>query len=204
MTGPGAVILDFGGVIWDMRWDVARALEAEHGLPRGSVFSTLYRSAEWEAVQRGRGDGDGWRQAAHRALEAMAGRSLPAVHELAGAVFGREPRIIRIDDVRLDLPPKGILMMTRHQDRPGVLGQIGSILGKHQINIQRLELAPSADGGPAHGFLTLTPEPTVTPIPTEPPTPPITLPPLTPPPPTATEAPTEPPEPTGQPSAAAS
>ena len=81
MTGPGAVILDFGGVIWDMRWDVARALEAEHGLPRGSVFSTLYRSAEWEAVQRGRGDGDGWRQAAHRALEAMAGRSLPAVHE---------------------------------------------------------------------------------------------------------------------------
>jgi putative hydrolase of the HAD superfamily len=73
VTGPGAVILDFGGVIW--------ALEAEHGLPRGSVFSTLYRSAEWEAVQRGRGDGDGWRQAAHRALEAMAGRSLPAVHE---------------------------------------------------------------------------------------------------------------------------
>jgi putative hydrolase of the HAD superfamily len=81
VTGPGAVILDFGGVIWDMRWDVARALEAEHGLARGSVFSTLYRSAEWEAVQRGHGDRDRWRQAAHLALEAMAGRSLPAVHE---------------------------------------------------------------------------------------------------------------------------
>ena len=90
-----------------------------------------------------------------RATERAGG----AVHELAGAVFGREPRIIRIDDVRLDLPPKGTLLLTRHQDRPGVLGQIGSVLGKHQINIQRLELAPGADGGPAHGFLTLHPEP---------------------------------------------
>jgi D-3-phosphoglycerate dehydrogenase len=90
-----------------------------------------------------------------RATERAGG----AVHMLAGAVFGREPRIIRVDDVRLDLPPKGTLLMTRHLDRPGVLGQIGSILGKHQINIQRLELAPSDDGGPAHGFLTLSPEP---------------------------------------------
>lgn len=30
---PRAVILDFGGVIWNMRWDVGQALEAEHGLP---------------------------------------------------------------------------------------------------------------------------------------------------------------------------
>ena len=36
MTRPGAVILDFGGVSGDMRWDVARALEAEHGLPGGT------------------------------------------------------------------------------------------------------------------------------------------------------------------------
>jgi putative hydrolase of the HAD superfamily len=78
---PGAVILDFGGVIWDMRWDVARDLESRHGLPRASVFSTLYRSAEWDAVQRGRGDRRAWLLSAHRALETLAGRPLPAVHE---------------------------------------------------------------------------------------------------------------------------
>lgn len=78
---PRAVILDFGGVIWDMRWDVSRALETEHGLPRGSVFSTLYRSAEWENVQRGRGDREAWLLTAHRALEALAARPLPPVHQ---------------------------------------------------------------------------------------------------------------------------
>jgi putative hydrolase of the HAD superfamily len=99
VTGPPrAVILDFGGVIWDMRWDVSRRLEAEHGLPPGSVFSTLYRSAEWEAVQRGRGDREAWLRAAHRALEALAARRLPDVHERWRAAGG--PIEANVDLVR--------------------------------------------------------------------------------------------------------
>lgn len=95
---PRAVILDFGGVLWDMRWDVSRSLEAEHGLPRGGIVSALYRSAEWDAVQRGRGDRDAWLRAAHRALESMAGRPLPPVHEVWQAA-GR-PIAANVDLVR--------------------------------------------------------------------------------------------------------
>lgn len=80
LPAPRAVLLDFGGVIWNMRWDVCRALEAEHALPRGSVFATLYRSETWGAVERGRGDRDAWLAEAHRALERAAGRPLPALH----------------------------------------------------------------------------------------------------------------------------
>jgi putative hydrolase of the HAD superfamily len=76
-----AVVLDFGGVLWDMRWDVARELDRVHGLPRSSVFETLYRSETWRAVERGAGDPDAWRVEAHRALEARAGRPLPPLHE---------------------------------------------------------------------------------------------------------------------------
>lgn len=76
-----AVILDFGGVLWDMRWDVCRALEAEHGLPDGSVFTTLYRCDAWREVERGRGDREAWLAGAHEALEARAGRTLPPLHE---------------------------------------------------------------------------------------------------------------------------
>ena len=36
-----AVVFDFGGVLWDMRLDVARELDRAHGLPRSSVFDTL-------------------------------------------------------------------------------------------------------------------------------------------------------------------
>ena len=77
-------------------------------------------------------------------------------HYAAGAVFGRSPRIIRVDDTRLDLPPEGHLLLTRHHDVPGVLGRIGTLLGEHDVNIQRLELSP--DEGQtdlASGFLTL-------------------------------------------------
>ena len=64
-----------------MRWDVARELDSAHGLPRSSVFETLYRSDLWRDIERGKGDPAEWRDAAHRALEARAGRPLPRLHE---------------------------------------------------------------------------------------------------------------------------
>ena len=64
-----------------MRWDVARDLDRTHGLPRSSVFETLYRNETWGAIERGRGDRRAWLEAAHKALEARAGRTLPPLHE---------------------------------------------------------------------------------------------------------------------------
>ena len=64
-----------------MRWDVARELDRVHDLPRSSVFETLYRTEAWHAVERGTGDLEAWREEAHRALEARAGRPLPRLHE---------------------------------------------------------------------------------------------------------------------------
>ncbi len=87
-AAPRAILFDFGGVIWDMRWDVCRALEAEHGLPRGSIFETLYRSEAWHAVERGRGDREAWLAAAHAELERRAGRRLPSLHERWRAAQG--------------------------------------------------------------------------------------------------------------------
>ena len=78
------LIFDFGGVIWNMRWDACHALEQEHGLPRGAVFQTLYRTETWHAVERGHGDRRAWLDEAHRALEERAGRQLPRLHEIWG------------------------------------------------------------------------------------------------------------------------
>jgi D-3-phosphoglycerate dehydrogenase len=88
-----------------------------------------------------------------RASERAGGRA----HLVGGTVFGREPRFVRVDDISLDLSPKGPLLITRHHDRPGVLGQIGTLLGRHGVNIRRLELGPPEEGpqGLATGFLTL-------------------------------------------------
>ena len=59
-----------------MRWDVARGLDQAHGLPRSSVFDTLYRSDTWRDIERGRGDRQAWLEEAHRTLEERAGRPL--------------------------------------------------------------------------------------------------------------------------------
>ena len=75
------VVLDFGGVIWNMRWDVCRELERAHGLPRGAIFETLYRTPTWRAIERGSGDRQAWLGEAHRLLEAKVGRQLPRLHE---------------------------------------------------------------------------------------------------------------------------
>ncbi len=75
------VLLDFGGVLWNMRLDVCRELEQSYGLPRRALFETLYRTPTWEAVERGRGDREAWRKEAHRLLEARANRPLPQLHD---------------------------------------------------------------------------------------------------------------------------
>ncbi|HZP35887.1 MAG TPA: HAD family phosphatase [Methylomirabilota bacterium] len=81
-TSPArAVIFDFGGVLWDMRWDVARGLDRAHGLPRSSVFETLYRCPAWAEIECGVGDPAAWMEGAHRELERRAGRALPRLHE---------------------------------------------------------------------------------------------------------------------------
>ncbi|MFN0244060.1 MAG: phosphoglycerate dehydrogenase [Planctomycetota bacterium] len=89
-------------------------------------------------------------------------------HVAAGTVFGRTPKIVEIDGMRLDLDTKGPILITRHADRPGVVGLLGTVLGSHGVNIRRIELGPpnedklrsGKETELATGFLSLYAEPT--------------------------------------------
>jgi putative hydrolase of the HAD superfamily len=84
-----------------MRWDVARGLDHAHGLPRLSVFETLYRTDEWAAIERGRGDRKAWLASAHQMLEARAGRPLPPLHEeWRASQRAIEPNMRLVGDLR--------------------------------------------------------------------------------------------------------
>lgn len=55
---------------------------------------------------------------------------------VAGTLFGRsEARIVRIDDYRVDFAPTGYMLIVDHQDQPGVIGKVGTLLGSEDINI---------------------------------------------------------------------
>jgi D-3-phosphoglycerate dehydrogenase len=71
-------------------------------------------------------------------LRAKTGDTLTSV---AGTLLGdRHPRLIRVDDYRVEAVLEGYLIFTRHDDQPGVVGALGSILGRENINISRMQI----------------------------------------------------------------
>lgn len=67
---------------------------------------------------------------------------------IAGAIFGkREPRIVEIDKIGIEAIPRGNLLILRNLDRPGLVGSIGTTLGKNGINIGQLQFGRNTPGG---------------------------------------------------------
>jgi D-3-phosphoglycerate dehydrogenase len=60
---------------------------------------------------------------------------------IAGTVAGGEPRITRLGDYRLDMAPADVMLISRHRDRPGMVGRIGAMLGEADVNISAMHLA---------------------------------------------------------------
>jgi D-3-phosphoglycerate dehydrogenase len=61
---------------------------------------------------------------------------------IAGAIFhGGQPRIVRVDDFMLEAIPEGPTLLLHNHDRPGVVGQVGVLLGEAGVNISRMQLA---------------------------------------------------------------
>jgi D-3-phosphoglycerate dehydrogenase len=55
---------------------------------------------------------------------------------VAGALLAEShPRIVRVDAFRVDVPPRGTLVILRNRDVPGVIGRVGTLLGESHINI---------------------------------------------------------------------
>ncbi len=86
----------------------------------------------------------------YSALIRMRVAIAPGSYSLAGAIFGRrDPRIVEIDGIAIEAIPKGHLLVFWNYDRPGLVGSIGTTLGKHQINIGQMQFGRDEPGGRA-------------------------------------------------------
>src|SRR4051812_13284004 len=72
-------------------------------------------------------------------------------HAVAGTVFGRrgEPRILMVDDHRVGLPPAKHMLVVRNDDRPGVIGTVGTAVGEAGVNIADMDVGRGAAEGTA-------------------------------------------------------
>lgn len=76
---------------------------------------------------------------------------------VGGTFFGakNDPRIVRVNSQTVEVTPSGIVLLLENQDRPGIVGHIGTLLGKENINIASMSLSRTEQGGRALTLLNL-------------------------------------------------
>jgi D-3-phosphoglycerate dehydrogenase len=75
---------------------------------------------------------------------------------VSGSLLGHEsPRVVQIDTFYLDARPEGVVLVMENIDVPGVVGQVGTLLGQHAINIAEWRLGRTVPGGRALSFVNL-------------------------------------------------
>ena len=69
------------------------------------------------------------------------------VKNISGTVFGEDvQRVVDLDGFKIDVDPKGKMIIMKNKDIPGVVGKVGNILGENGINISDFRLSRGKEG----------------------------------------------------------
>ena len=84
-------------------------------------------------------------------LHVQAFHGTDKVVSAGGTFFGspNNPRIVRLFSQPVEIPISGTLLLVANHDRPGIVGFLGSVLGRHGVNIANMSLNRDAAGGQA-------------------------------------------------------
>jgi D-3-phosphoglycerate dehydrogenase len=75
---------------------------------------------------------------------------------IAGTLLSRkDPRIVQINDISMEIIPEGNMIFMRNWDRPGVIGNIGTLLGQNNINIGHMHFGRKEAGGIAFSVISI-------------------------------------------------
>ena len=95
-------------------------------------------------------------------LELRVTTSDGTTHTFGGTAVQDEPHIVQLSGYWLDLVPSQSMLFTFHQDRPGLIGHVGMLLGEADINISAMHVGRQTPRG--HAIMVLTID---EPVPTE-------------------------------------
>lgn len=65
----------------------------------------------------------------------------------------KQPRIVKIDECYVEMTPLGEIVFIQNLDKPGIIGNLGTLLGKHNINIAGMSFGRDKPGGRAISVL---------------------------------------------------
>ena len=150
---PGGIELHYAGQLLEidpepLRAAVVKGLLETFSEQRVNLVNAL-------AIARARGLDVSER----RETEASRYRALLTVKvgstEVGGTLVQGEPRIAYIDGFWVDVPVEGHLLLTKHHDKPGLVGRVGTLLGEHDVNISSMQVGRASPRGEALMILTL-------------------------------------------------
>lgn len=74
---------------------------------------------------------------------------------VAGTFFGTTPRIVKVNGRHVEAKPEGVVFLLENRDRPGIVGYLGTTMGRHGVNIASMSLSRNEAGGSALTVLNL-------------------------------------------------
>ena len=75
---------------------------------------------------------------------------------VAGTLFGKNmPRLVQLGEHQLEAFLDGHLLIFQHSDVPGIIGAVGTICGRYDVNIAQMAVGRASPGGEAVGILNL-------------------------------------------------
>ena len=148
-TGIRRLTLEIGGELArDLAGQDAAPLTAAmlRGVLEGSTTervnlvnaAALAKARGISIVERKSPDAEAW-----SSLLSLTAEGDGTTTTIAGTVANGEPRLTRLGEHRTDMAPSRVMLVTRHHDRPGTMGKIGSMLGTADVNISAMHLARS-------------------------------------------------------------
>jgi len=86
----------------------------------------------------------------YQSLITLTVKSPKKAVSISGTLFSKkEPWIVRIDNFNVEIIPEGNMLFMHNNDKPGVIGNIGTLMGKNKINIARMHFGREQTGGKA-------------------------------------------------------
>jgi D-3-phosphoglycerate dehydrogenase len=115
----------------------------------GTAEPVSYVNAPQLAAERGLEVREVSTVTAHDFVNLITLRS--GAHAVAGTLAGprAESRLVMMDDHTVEVPPAPHMVVVRNDDRPGMIGVVGTILGDADVSISSMAVGPSATGNTA-------------------------------------------------------
>ncbi len=90
-------------------------------------------------------------------LHVQVFRGQEKVVSAGGTFFGSpdNPRIVRVFSQPTEIVPAGVVLLLRNKDRPGIVGYLGTLMGRANVNIASMSLSRDTLGGYALTVLNL-------------------------------------------------